>query len=556
MSRKLLDLVVRSRDEASAVLNNISGALQGQLTILEKFGGRIPVITGAVGASMTAATMKTKAWLESLQSLSRHFDMLPEKIRKYQYAVSALGGEFRGFTEIMLEFNRIREEYEKGGAREIVQKLKIIGVLKEENDIKKSSEELMLSLADAYAEYNKVGEGSTIMMKIFGERGKDLIPILRGGREAIEKFTKEAAKLQIPITDADNTRTLELSLAFARLGVHVENLGLIISRVAYPAIKALMWALDKTLGVITYFGDILTPILQRLVWLRVIFAALGKVMTVVVIVSFILTAQVLKILILGLKMLGGELLWTINLSIRAAVGIANLGKSMLGLGTATKFTAVQFGTLTLAVKTFFRATIVLWIVIELIGIAIALVTEIIGLFTRLNDTTGETHERMRAWARVVAGSFSLLVKLIYWFTDLVGGVPPMVKKIRTEQQGYTSDVLKTNKALEGTVGQLDAIGKANPLAQMIREMYALSEHMLPAYIHTVQKVAKSPGASGPGEIPVGQPAQLGWREYMSGIVTGKQNAVKVEAVIKIDDELKLSAVMDNRINKGLIESLA
>lgn len=549
MARRLLDLVVRSRDEASAVLNDVTGALRGQLSVLEKFGGRIPVISSAVGASMTAAAMQTKQWIESLKQLEVHLDMEPNKIRKYQFAVDSLGGDFRDFTEIMMQFNNIREEYEKGGAREITQKMKIVGMIKQENDIRKTNEELLLGMANAYVKFEKGGKGAEVLMKTFGERAKDLIPILRKGAEGLQKYIDVADKLQIKLTPEDEKKVAALNEQFAIMRTEVLNFGIVMLRIVYPALQALMRAFNFLLWAIRSVVDFLTPLLEKLVWLRVILGFASNALKIFIALATWLAVKVLWGLIWGIAGLSANFLWMINLFVKGAVIIANLIKLMFGLGTATRVSTAGFLTLSAAVTAFFRATVIIWAVIEAIGLLGTLVSTLVALFSLLFDRTGETAARILEWARNVFGAFSLITKGLFWLVEKIVGIPPALEKVRKEQQGYTNDINKTNAALDDQLKQLNAIGSADPLSQMIREMQGLTDEMIPAYIHMMNKANEGQVSGvGPGSLALGTPPQLGSKEYMSEVVRGQAGTrvgVDLKITSDVDKEGNLKMFVEN-----------
>jgi hypothetical protein len=150
--------------------------------------------------------------LEIKQTTSR---LEAEKTLTKEYAVQQVA-LIRETTEKQVDSLKELSEGPKGAA----EALRLLGLSATDVSGKlKSSDQVMLEVADKFAKMPDDANKTALAMALFGKAGADMIPLLNGGRKSIEDLTATMTTKFAKAADELNDKTDTLLAQFLRLGV-------------------------------------------------------------------------------------------------------------------------------------------------------------------------------------------------------------------------------------------------------------------------------------------------------------------------------------------------
>jgi hypothetical protein len=156
------------------------------------------------------------------------------------------------------------------GSKESSEAFQAIGVaVKDSNGNLRSTEDLLLDIADRFSKMEDGAGKTALAMRIFGRAGADLIPLLNAGRDGFEELRKEAERLGIVISQEtakaaeefnDNMTRLGTAAGAARFAI-AESLLPALTRVAQGMADAVregegLIGVFKALSGLSPFGDL------------------------------------------------------------------------------------------------------------------------------------------------------------------------------------------------------------------------------------------------------------------------------------------------------------
>lgn len=208
-----IDVILNAIDNSAPAFNEltksldqmksqVSGVVSEITSKFEQLSSGVGIFGKALGGLGLASIIGTFAEMVSktaeagsqMRILSQEIGMASEKLGAFQYAAKQSGTNVEAFTRGLGLF--AKNLYTTGDeGTKIGAVLKVMGL--SADDAKKPMDELLLVLADKFANM-KDGIGKTaIAMELFGRGGKEMIPVLNLGAEGIKKWTDEAKKLGI-----------------------------------------------------------------------------------------------------------------------------------------------------------------------------------------------------------------------------------------------------------------------------------------------------------------------------------------------------------------------
>jgi len=211
------------------------------------------VIGGAAIAAVTAigvAAVKTaRAVSQSFQNMAQNMDNLSKMSQKYGVHITALSS-----LKYAAELADVSLEQLAVGMKTLATQMsegdkifKQLGInLKDSEGKTKSTASVMAEIADRFSRAEDGANKTAIAVKLFGRSGADLIPLLNEGRQGIEKYTKEAERFGIVISERTGKAAEEFNDSITRLKYAFEGLQMTI--VTPQALLALADA-------ITYISD-------------------------------------------------------------------------------------------------------------------------------------------------------------------------------------------------------------------------------------------------------------------------------------------------------------
>ena len=198
--------------KVSGGLKGLAGAAGGLSGAL---GSLVPLATGAGLAAMAKNAIDAA---DNMNDLSQKTGVSVESLSKFQQAANASGTSIEGVGAAMLQFTKRFQ----GGAGPAADALKAIGISATDASGKlKSTDQVMLEVADKFKNMEDGGKKAELAMALFGKAGADMIPMLNGGRKSIEDL---AATMTGPFAkgaDGLNDKLAELEGKLLILGVGI-----------------------------------------------------------------------------------------------------------------------------------------------------------------------------------------------------------------------------------------------------------------------------------------------------------------------------------------------
>lgn len=224
MSQKIAEAYV----EISARMDKMEADLKTAQSKFAAATGKMQQSAGGLTASMdkvrlayaAAATFIGGAFVSAIagaiKSTADHLDQLDEMSVKTGVSVEMLTSLELAAKQNSVSMEKLatsirmmyRSMYEaNGGSKEAAEAYKRLGVnIKDASGNLKSGNEAFLEVADAISKIKNPAEKSALAMKVFGRAGAEMLPMLEGGRKALQGYIDEAKRLGLVITSEDAAR--------------------------------------------------------------------------------------------------------------------------------------------------------------------------------------------------------------------------------------------------------------------------------------------------------------------------------------------------------------
>lgn len=204
----------RSSHEAQKFAQNIEKSMNRAVqTATEGLKGFALGALGAVGAVTTVAAAISKLndtfnQMDALSKNSQKFGIPVKELSALQYAADLSGVSIEKLGDGMKDLLKNSLDAASGQQSQAAA-FKALGVsVVDTNGKLKSSTQLLLDSADAISQLKDGAAKTGIVMKIFGESGRELIPLLNSGSAGIKQMTDEAERFGL-IVNGDAAKAAE-----------------------------------------------------------------------------------------------------------------------------------------------------------------------------------------------------------------------------------------------------------------------------------------------------------------------------------------------------------
>lgn len=196
------ELLITARDNASRVIDGVQkslGGLGGRAAELTKILGGLPgplsALGGAVSVAGIAAAVKSTAdYADGLGKLAQVAGVTTQAMSELAYAGSLSNASNE---EVAKALQKIGADATAGG-----KKLAEFGVeVRNIDGSLKSSDQLLREFADRLAALPTPSERSSAAIKLLGEEGAKLVPLLSGGSRGLKDMAAEAQRFGKVVTD-------------------------------------------------------------------------------------------------------------------------------------------------------------------------------------------------------------------------------------------------------------------------------------------------------------------------------------------------------------------
>jgi phage-related protein len=196
----------------SGGLKGLAGAAGGLSGVL---GSLVPIATGAGLAAMAKGAIDAA---DDMNDLSQKTGVSVEQLSKFQQAANASGTSIEGVGAAMIKLNKGLA----AGGGPAADALKALGLSATDASGKlKSTDQVMLEVADKFAKMPDGAQKTALAMQLFGKAGADMIPLLNGGRQAVESLSATMTTKFAQGADNLNDKLASLQGKLLELGVQV-----------------------------------------------------------------------------------------------------------------------------------------------------------------------------------------------------------------------------------------------------------------------------------------------------------------------------------------------
>lgn len=229
---KVTDDLGRFESNATRIAGNIKGVLAG-------IGAGV-----AVGA-MAAAVKESINLQDELGKMAQKTGISVEALSTLKYAgdltdvsLDSLGISIKTLSNAMTEA--------KGGSKEFGSVFKALGVdVAEADGTLRNSEQVILDIADKFAEMEDGAGKSALAMKIFGKSGQDMIPLLNEGRDSIQAMREEARAFGLEISTEAAAAAEEFNDNLTRLKASTDGLKMSMTKELLPSLLEVSNAMNE-----------------------------------------------------------------------------------------------------------------------------------------------------------------------------------------------------------------------------------------------------------------------------------------------------------------------
>lgn len=427
---------VEALGRAIGGVGNTATKVSGQMGALAKgagvlsgvLGSLVPLATGAGLATMAKSAIDAA---DDMNDLSQKTGVSVEQLSKFQQAANASGTSIEGVGSAIIKLNRGLAE---GTSSQASQALQSLGVSATDASGKlRNTDQVMLDVAERFKTMPDGAQKTALAMQLFGKAGADMIPLLNGGRAAVESLS--ATMTTDFAQGADN-----LNDKLATLQSKLLILAVDIGTALMPALNMIA---DSIIGLANGFALLPEPV-QTIIG---VVAALTA--------AFVVLAPAINAVISLVGIISGLQLGAIIAGWAGAIGplIASLtGSGGLLAALAAVFTG-PVGWIALAVA----AGAAIFAFRDQIGAAFKVIGDVLGNAAKFfyNSYVQPVIKGGESVIRGLQSAFSSLVKVIT--SPFKSGVDAIKNLFRSLLQFVASGINKATSGIRGLISSYNSI---------------------------------------------------------------------------------------------------
>lgn len=177
----------RDLDKAQAQINRYKQRASDAFTdAAKRIGTGLGLAAVAAATSVAALVKNSIDAADELNKLSQKVGIATDDLSKLQYAAKLADVDTAALQTSLVKLSKSAVDA-ADGTGDSAAAFRALGVnVKDANGQIKSSYDLLLETADAFSQFEDGPEKAAAAVAIFGKAGADIIPLLNGGRKAIE----------------------------------------------------------------------------------------------------------------------------------------------------------------------------------------------------------------------------------------------------------------------------------------------------------------------------------------------------------------------------------
>jgi hypothetical protein len=229
----------------------------------------IAVAAAAFSAAAAGVALAVRGILNEADQMGKSAQSLGipvEELSRLKHAAEMSGSSMEGLSTAVKRLGaNISEAVTKptGAAGQAFQKLGID--LKNTDGTLKNSSQVMSDLAEKLSQMPDGAEKTALAMQLMGKSGADLIPMLNGGRDALQAMKDEADELGIVIDQKTATAAANFNDGLARLGKMLTGIWTKLTAELAPALAAIVGYFVDAAKNSNGFGAVISNVAQMAV---------------------------------------------------------------------------------------------------------------------------------------------------------------------------------------------------------------------------------------------------------------------------------------------------
>ncbi len=164
----------------------------------------VAAVTAAVGASMKALadfSVEGAHFADDIMTMSAKTGVSAERLQELQYAAELVDVPVETLTGAMTKAEKSMASY-ANGSKATVEAFDSLGVSVQNADGSfRSTEDVLLDSLDALGQIDDEVERDTLAMSLFGKSAKDLNPLIKAGKGALEEYAQQAHDVGYVLSD-------------------------------------------------------------------------------------------------------------------------------------------------------------------------------------------------------------------------------------------------------------------------------------------------------------------------------------------------------------------
>ena len=210
---------------------------------MSSWGKKIMALGGLVTAPVLAASKSWSSLGEELINLHKKTGMSVEALSALRYTAEQTGTDFEGATKTLDKMNKLFTTAVRG-SKESEATITALGLSVDQLSAM-NVDERFLAFAEAISQIEDPSLRAGMAVAVFGRSGAEMLPIIEGGRAALEQFRQDAHNAGRVMSEEDAEAAATLHRAYAGLGGMAKSLGNTISSILSPALTGIANSLTR-----------------------------------------------------------------------------------------------------------------------------------------------------------------------------------------------------------------------------------------------------------------------------------------------------------------------
>jgi hypothetical protein len=298
-----VDALGRSIGGLGSAAGKVSGGLKGLAGAAGGLGGALGALVPAASVAGLAALAKGAIdTADDFAKMSAKTGASVEQLSKFKQAADLGGSSIEEVGNSMLKLNRALGT----GEGPAIEALKTLGInANDANGKLKSTDAIMLEVADKFKAMPDGANKSALAMQLFGKSGANMIPMLNGGSKAIDGLNATMSTKFAKAAEVFNDRITTIQAKLMELGVQLAD-------VLMPVFNGLMSLIETIVSGISKLPGPIQAIILSVVALTAVLVILAPAISAVISIAGVLAGLKIGATIAGWAALAGPAIAAIS----------------------------------------------------------------------------------------------------------------------------------------------------------------------------------------------------------------------------------------------------